>query len=149
MPAFQRGRLGSISCTSVEDFWWTCGSGTAFSPSTRFSLQYHFTNIHYSCTSTCNTLLLPEGQRGEVLQPSKKPCYFGNRGALGIKVLISSVKGKLFHTNQKKSRSLVRTDTALHNGAVYCNQFRMALTSLFVFGATAPSGPRPPHSRGL
>jgi len=46
-------------------------------------------------------LLLPEGQRGEALQPSKKPCYFGNRGALGIKVLISSVNEKLSYTNQK------------------------------------------------
>ena len=65
-----------------------------------FSRWYHFTNTHYSSTSTCNNLLLPEGKRGEALQPSIKRYYFGNRGALDIKVLISSLKGKLSYTNQ-------------------------------------------------
>jgi hypothetical protein len=31
-------------------------------------------------------LLLPEGQMGEALEPSKKQCPFGNRGAFDRKV---------------------------------------------------------------
>jgi len=108
-------------------------------------LPIFITHVHLHATCC----LLPEGKMGEALQPSKNPWYFGNRGALGIKVFISFVKRKLSYTNQKRVEAWLGLLTALHNGAVCCSHFRMTLTSSFVFGATAPSGPRPPHSRGF
>ena len=49
---------------------------TALSPSTSvFSCQYNSAISIY-------TLFLPEGQRSEVWEPSKKQCFSGNRGAM-------------------------------------------------------------------
>jgi hypothetical protein len=71
---------------SMRDFWWTnCNWDRIFSVYFRCPLSASF----HKCFSLnlISTVLLPEGQRIEVWEPSKKQCSFRNRKSLDRNLL--------------------------------------------------------------
>jgi len=52
-------------------------------------LEFHPSVSFHQCYTliTIDVLLFPQAQMGEAWEPSKKQCYFGNRGAFDIKAL--------------------------------------------------------------
>jgi len=106
--ACHQGSVGSISCHSLWDLWWTEWHwDNFFFEYFLSSLLVWYHQFSILIFMYMYMLVLPEGQTAEAWEPSKPQCSLGNRGALDRKVL------SLFFSIEGLSRLKNKSD--VHN----------------------------------